>query len=167
MTGKHKKRFVVQEHQGRSHHYDFRLEMGGVLKSWAVPKGPSLDPAEKRLALMVEDHDLDHMGYEGIIPEGHYGAGPVIIWDKGSYETKTDDPEQSLGAGRLSFVLNGKKLKGEFTLIRLKRGERGNEWLMIKKQDGQGESGWKIKSELNEKRIARLKAKVPSCGSLS
>ncbi|MDX1765125.1 MAG: DNA polymerase ligase N-terminal domain-containing protein [bacterium] len=167
MTGKRKSRFVVQEHQARAHHYDFRLEMGGVLKSWAVPKGPSMDPAEKRLALMVEDHDLEHMAYEGIIPEGHYGAGPVVVWDQGTYGANDDHPEKSLEAGRLSFVLNGKKLKGEFALVRLKRGERGNEWLMIKKQGSGGKRGWKIKSELNKRRIASLKEKVPSCGSIS
>ena len=167
MTLDRKLRFVLQEHQGRGHHYDFRLEMGGVLKSWAVPKGPSLDPAEKRLALMVEDHDLDHIDYEGIIPEGHYGAGPVVVWDEGTYETMDDDPGKSLGEGRFSFVLKGKKLKGEFALVRLKRGKRGNEWLMIKKRDGLEQSGWKIRSELDKKRIAQLREKVPSCNSIS
>jgi bifunctional non-homologous end joining protein LigD len=160
-------RFVVQEHQGRNLHYDFRLEMGGVLKSWAVPKGPSLDPAVKRLALMVEDHSLEHIDYEGIIPAESYGAGPVLIWDKGTYETETDEPEQLLTRGRFSFHLNGKKLKGGFTLMRLKKGSRGNEWLLIKKKDDQSRSGWMLQSEMTQERLSRLKEKPPPCGTVS
>ncbi len=135
-------RFVVQKHQASRLHYDFRLELNGTLKSWAIPKGPSLNPADKRLAVMVEDHPLDYRTFEGTIPEGNYGAGTVMVWDEGTYAAvSTKDREetervlsQGLATGRLSFVLNGEKLKGEFALIKLKRG-KGNEWLLMKKRD--------------------------------
>jgi bifunctional non-homologous end joining protein LigD len=140
-TGK-ELRFVVQKHHASRLHYDFRLEMEGVLKSWAVPKGPSMNPADKRLAMMVEDHPWDYRNFEGIIPEG-YGAGTVIIWDEGTYEpaekkkTKKEDEKSlmhHLYLGSISFVLNGKKLKGEFSLV--KTNQRGdNAWLLIKKKD--------------------------------
>ena len=132
--------FVVQKHAASHLHYDFRLEMGGVLKSWAVPKGPSLDPEIKRLAMMVEDHPYSYKDFEGTIPEGNYGAGNVIIWDNGTYESdeKTTSNEKQLLSdlekGRLSFVLKGKKLKGEFSLVKLK-GKQENAWLLIKKED--------------------------------
>ncbi len=135
-------RFVVQQHRARRLHYDFRLELGGVLKSWAVPKGPSLVPGDKRLAVMVEDHPLDYGSFEGIIPKGNYGAGAVMIWDHGFYcSRETPDRDESerilldgLEKGRLTFVLQGQKLRGEFVLTRLKRGEQ-NAWLLIKKTD--------------------------------
>src|SRR5881227_2222347 len=135
-------RFVVQKHRASHLHYDFRLELNGTLKSWAVPKGPSLNPADKRLAMMVEDHPLDYRTFEGIIPEGNYGAGRVIVWDAGTYEvTGADGREESerkaragLTAGRLSIVLHGSKLQGEFSLVKLKRGEE-NAWLLMKKHD--------------------------------
>ena len=133
MSEKTRQRFVVQEHKGKHLHYDFRLEIGGVLKSWAVPKGPSMDPSDKRLAVMVDDHSLEHMDYEGVIPAGSYGAGTVLIWDSGTFETAEGDPETSLTRGRLSFQLQGEKLKGGFTLMRFKKGSKGNEWLLIKK----------------------------------
>lgn len=137
-------RFVVQKHKARQLHYDFRLEMEGVMKSWAVPKGPSLDPEDKRLAMMTEDHPFEYRKFEGVIPEGNYGAGPVIIWDEGSYtslgaanskETKKE-LLTGLHKGHITFVLNGKKLKGEFGLIKL-RGEnvKGNAWLLVKADD--------------------------------
>jgi bifunctional non-homologous end joining protein LigD len=134
--------FVVQQHDASHLHYDFRLEMEGVLKSWAVPKGPSMNPDDKRLAMMVEDHPYDYKDFEGTIPEGNYGAGNVIVWDNGTYhsldaEDKTGSEKQLLAGlkkGHISFILHGKKLKGEFSLIRLK-GEKGNEWLLIKKKD--------------------------------
>jgi len=125
--------FVVHEHHATHLHWDFRLESAGVLKSWAVPKGPSMNPADRRLAIQVADHDVEYGRFEGIIPEGQYGAGEVIIWDKGSYEPM-GDMEEGLRKGRLAFVLHGSKLIGEFTLVRFRKGAKGNEWLIIKKQ---------------------------------
>lgn len=122
-------RFVVHEHHARHLHYDFRLEMEGVLKSWAVPKGPSMNPSDKRLAILVEDHPLDYANFEGAIPEGQYGAGEVIIWDKGTYQVISGDIE----SGRLEFSLKGKKLKGIFVLVRMKGKEK--EWLLMKKRE--------------------------------
>lgn len=132
--------FVVQKHAASHLHYDFRLEMNGVLKSWAVPKGPSMNPDDKRLAMMVEDHPYSYKDFEGTIPEGNYGAGNVIVWDNGTYisDEKTENQEKALLAdlkkGRLSFILKGKKLKGEFSLVKLK-GKQENAWLLIKKTD--------------------------------
>ncbi|MHC0441718.1 DNA ligase D [Flavobacterium sp. 3-210] len=132
--------FVVQKHAASHLHYDFRLEMNGVLKSWAVPKGPSMNPEVKRLAMMVEDHPYSYKDFEGTIPEGNYGAGNVIVWDNGTYSSdeKTSSDEKQLLAdlkkGRLSFILKGKKLKGEFSLVKL-YGKQENAWLLIKKQD--------------------------------
>jgi bifunctional non-homologous end joining protein LigD len=134
--------FVVQRHKATRLHYDFRLEFRGALKSWAVPKGPSLNPEDKRLAMMVEDHPYDYKDFTGVIPEGNYGAGIVEIWDKGSFVISGEtDPltmekkmSAELKAGNLKFVLKGKKLKGEFALVRLKNAE-GNAWLLIKHND--------------------------------
>ncbi len=120
------KRFVIQEHHASHHHYDFRLEMDGVLKSWAIPKGPPIEPTERRLAVLVEDHPLEYIDFEGVIPEGEYGAGQVLIWDKGTYEL------QEKKVDKISFSLEGEKLKGHFTLLRLKKGKKGNEWLLLK-----------------------------------
>ncbi len=136
-------RFVVQKHAASHLHYDFRLEMKGVLKSWAVPKGPSMNPDDKRLAMLVEDHPYDYKDFEGIIPEGNYGAGTVIIWDEGFYEpvekgqNKASEEKELLKEffkGNLKFTLKGKKLKGDFVIV--KAPQRGdNSWLLIKKQD--------------------------------
>jgi DNA ligase D-like protein (predicted 3'-phosphoesterase) len=128
-------RFVIQKHAARSLHYDFRLEADGVLKSWAVPKGPSLDPREKRLAMPTEDHPLEYGDFEGVIPEGQYGAGEVIVWDTGTYRVLGDDPAATaLENGHLSFWLEGSKLRGGFALTRL--GGSGRErWLLVKKDD--------------------------------
>lgn len=159
-------RFVVHEHKSRRLHYDFRLEIGGVLKSWAVPKGPSLDPADKRLAVMVPDHTLEYFDYEGIIPEGSYGAGAVIVWDAGTFvPVDTDDPETALANGRFSFELRGKKLKGTFALARMKHLPRstGKEWLLMKKKDPFAETGYEIATALTPARLEALKVKVPPC----
>lgn len=132
--------FVVHKHAARTLHYDLRLELKGALKSWAVPKGPSMDPALKRLSIMVEDHPFDYKDFEGVIPEGNYGAGSVIIWDRGYYHhPSAKDGEESerlllegLKKGNMKFVLNGKKLQGEFALVRT---GRENSWLLLKKKD--------------------------------
>ena len=134
--------FVIQRHAASRLHYDFRLEMEGVLKSWAVPKGPSLNPDDKRLAMMVEDHPYDYKDFEGNIPEGNYGAGQVEIWDSGTYEPLDDTSKLSdekellkeLKSGSLKFILHGKKLKGEFALVKMKNAEN-NSWLLIKHKD--------------------------------
>ncbi len=134
--------FVVQRHKATQLHYDFRLELDGVLKSWAVPKGPSLNPKDKRLAMMVEDHPYDYKDFEGVIPGGNYGAGIVEIWDKGNYADIENSPKEiaeknlrsGLKGGDLKFQLFGKKLKGEFALVKLK-GRDDNSWLLIKHRD--------------------------------
>jgi bifunctional non-homologous end joining protein LigD len=134
--------FVVQRHKATRLHYDFRLEMDGVLKSWAVPKGPSLNPKDKRLAMMVEDHPYDYKNFEGVIPEGNYGAGIVEIWDSGTYVDIDNSPREvaekklksGLKAGNLKFQLFGKKLNGEFALVKLKSND-DNSWLLIKHND--------------------------------
>jgi bifunctional non-homologous end joining protein LigD len=143
-TSKEALRFVVQKHAASHLHYDFRLEMQGVLKSWAVPKGPSLNPADKRLAMMVEDHPFEYRTFEGIIPEGNYGAGTVMVWDEGTYEplnaeglSKKEQEKiaySELKKGDLKIVLHGKKLKGAYALVKLK-GNSDNSWLLIKKDD--------------------------------
>ncbi|WP_310740890.1 DNA ligase D [Aquincola sp. J276] len=128
--------FVIQKHAARSLHYDFRLELDGTLKSWAVPKGPSLDPHERRMAVEVEDHPLDYARFEGTIPEGHYGAGQVIVWDNGTWQPE-GDARSGLAAGKLKFTLHGHKLAGRWTLVRMRgRGnERQTPWLLIKEHD--------------------------------
>lgn len=130
--------FVIQKHHASRLHYDFRLEMEGVLKSWAVPKGPSYDPTVKRLAMMTEDHPYDYASFEGVIPAGNYGAGNVIIWDKGTWEfiEPGDDPVKALQQGKLTFRLYGKKMFGEWALVKIKgRSPKGNEWLLLKHRD--------------------------------
>ena len=141
-SGKNQLHFSVQKHAARNLHYDFRLELDGVLKSWAVPKGPSLDPNVKRLAVHVEDHPYDYRTFEGSIPEGEYGAGEVIVWDEGTYHAiDAEDKKESekilkegYEKGDFKFVLDGHKLKGEFVLVKMKnRGEK--QWLLIKHKD--------------------------------
>lgn len=131
--------FVIQKHAATRLHYDFRLEMEGVLKSWAVPKGPSYDPTVKRLAMMTEDHPYDYASFEGVIPAGNYGGGNVIIWDQGTWEfiEPGDDPVKALESGKLSFRMFGKKMFGEWALVRIKGrpGSKGNEWLLLKHRD--------------------------------
>src|SRR2546428_13043858 len=125
--------FVVHMPAARRLHWDLRLEMDGVLKSWAVPKGPSPNRADKRLAVHVEDHPLEYGDFEGIIPEGNYGAGAVIVWDRGRW-VPLEDPHEGLKKGKLLFELRGYKLHGKWTLVKLKKGEK--EWLLIKEKDG-------------------------------
>src|SRR6266496_3750800 len=135
-----KLRFVVQEHHATARHYDFRLEMEGVLKSWAVPKGPSMNPHDHHLAIQTEDHPFEYRNFEGVIPEDNYGAGNVIIWDEGWYEPR--DPEgneksllKDLKKGHITFVVHGQKLNGEFALIKMPHAKEDGAWLLIKKGD--------------------------------
>ena len=131
-------RFVIQKHHASRLHYDFRLEADGVLASWAVPKGPSFDPADKRLAMHVEDHPMDYRTFEGIIPKGNYGAGEVIVWDEGTYElAEGTDAAQEIAKGKIKFRMYGKKMHGEFTLVRIKgrTSESGDPWLLFKDRD--------------------------------
>jgi bifunctional non-homologous end joining protein LigD len=129
--------YVIQKHQASQLHYDFRLEWRGVLLSWAVPKGPSLDPAVKRLAARVEDHPVEYGGFEGSIPEGEYGGGTVMLWDRGTWTPEVPDVDAALGKGELKFALNGKKLKGSWVLVRTKGygGSKKESWLLIKHRD--------------------------------
>src|SRR6201981_794274 len=141
-------RFVIQKHDATRLHYDFRLEMDGVLKSWAVPKGPSADPSVKRLAIQVEDHPLDYGGFEGTIPEGNYGAGEVILWDKGTYTTEGSlTAERQLRKGDLKIVLDGQKLNGSFVLVKLKNSSKQNEWLLIKHRDEYVRTDWELEEK--------------------
>ncbi len=157
-------RFVVHEHHATHLHYDFRLEMGGVFKSWAIPKGPSMNPAEKRLAIRVEDHLLEYGAYEGIIPKGHYGAGAVLIWDGGSYvPAEEGNPEEQLHRGRFSFELKGKKLKGGFSMALLKGRGKGNQWLLMKRKDEQSDPNFKLEVVLTEGKRQKLEVKIPPC----
>src|SRR3954464_300733 len=129
--------FVVHKHAARHLHFDLRLEMEGVLRSWAVPKGPSYDMADKRLAVLVEDHPLEYGDFEGLIPEGNYGAGAVIVWDRGRW-VPLEDPVEGLAKGKLLFELHGLKLHGRWTLVKIKKSEK--EWLFIKERDAYASS---------------------------
>jgi bifunctional non-homologous end joining protein LigD len=140
----HALRFVVQKHHASRLHYDFRLEADGVLKSWAVPKGPTLDPSDRRLAMMVEDHPLDYRDFEGVIPAGNYGAGEVIVWDRGTYKlAEGTNPTSEIARGKIKFILRGKKLSGIFNLIKMRaRDGSENAWLLIKDKDASSQHGW-------------------------
>src|ERR687889_221469 len=133
-------RFVIQQHHATSMHWDFRLEAGGTYKSWAVPKGPSMDPSDKRLAMAVDDHSIGWGDFEGVIGEGEYGAGPVIVWDRGSYENLRDEPmEETLAAGHASFWLEGEKLRGGWSLRRIRSGKKP-QWLLVKRRDEEADA---------------------------
>ncbi|MGH9272346.1 MAG: DNA polymerase ligase N-terminal domain-containing protein, partial [Ilumatobacteraceae bacterium] len=141
-------RFVVQRHRATRLHYDLRLEMAGVLASWAVPKGPTLDPGVKRMAVHVEDHPLDYFDFEGVIPAGEYGGGDVIVWDWGRWalaagDRGRNDPLAAIEAGDLHFDLNGEKLRGRFVLVQRGGDRRGRpQWLLLKKRDEAAVAGW-------------------------
>jgi bifunctional non-homologous end joining protein LigD len=167
---------VVQKHDATRLHYDFRLELDGVLKSWAVPKGPSLDPADKRLAMQVEDHPVSYFDFEGIIPEDNYGAGTVMVWDVGTWQPLSAVPVNGkyvpgteaeaaamLAKGDLKFRLDGKKLKGDFALVKMRGrrpGSKGNEWLLIKKHDDAAVEAYDIdefdESVLSKRSLAEI-----------
>src|SRR4051794_25713933 len=173
---KSRHRFVVQKHRATRLHYDFRLEMEGVLKSWAVPKGPSLDPTDKRLSMEVEDHPVSYFDFEGIIPEGNYGAGSVMVWDVGTWEPLSPTPVNGkyvpgteaeasamLRKGDLKIRLHGKRLNGDFAMIHIKArrpGSKGNEWLLIKKHDDAVVEGYNIEdfdtSVLTKRTMAQI-----------
>jgi bifunctional non-homologous end joining protein LigD len=143
--------FVVQKHDASRLHYDFRLEINGVLVSWAVPKGPSMNPAEKRLAIRTEDHPLEYADFEGVIPEGQYGSGTVMVWDKGTYQPEDGiPPDEQLARGKINMVLHGKKLRGGFALVQTgKRAvgpSQGKRWLLIKHRDEHVDASWDIES---------------------
>jgi bifunctional non-homologous end joining protein LigD len=162
--------FVVQKHDASSLHYDFRLEIDGVLKSWAIPKGPSLNPSERRLAMQTEDHPLDYADFEGVIPEGHYGAGEVIVWDTGQYlpqyldltlvppDNASAEASSQLQAGQLKFELRGSKLQGSWALVRMK-GRQPNAWLLIKHADAASDRlhsiSDRVESVLSGRRLSR------------
>ncbi len=158
--------FVVQKHAARRLHYDFRLAIQGTLKSWAVPKGPSLNPDDKRLAVQTEDHPLDYANFEGNIPEGSYGAGTVMVWDRGTFQLEgKGDAIKQLERGEIKFSLNGEKLRGSFVIVKLKNSEKGNEWLMIKHKDTAVDLHWNIDehdgSVLTGRVLEEIRAEAP------
>jgi bifunctional non-homologous end joining protein LigD len=161
-------RFIVQKHRATSLHYDFRLEAEGVLKSWAVPKGPSLDPADKRLAMQVEDHPLAYATFEGIIPNGNYGAGEVIVWDRGTYKPRdAQRPEKSIEAGEIKFILRGKKLRGGFTLVKMRsRDGADNAWLLIKERDEFVDRRWRASAHEESVKSGRTLADLKKASRL-
>ena len=154
-------RFVVQMHRATRLHWDFRLEADGVLKSWAIPKGPTLDSGEKRLAMHVEDHPLDYRDFEGIIPKGNYGAGEVIVWDRGTYRLlEGTDTTAQIAKGSLKFELFGKKLHGGFALVHIKKARDGEEnaWLLIKERDDWSDPDWKVEDHSESVKSGRTLA---------
>jgi bifunctional non-homologous end joining protein LigD len=139
--------FCVQRHDATRLHYDFRLEIDGVLKSWAVPKGPTLDPTLKHFAAHVEDHPVEYGSFEGNIPAGNYGAGSVMLWDHGTFDLLGELPgDAQIAKGDLKFRLHGEKLKGDFALVKMKGRGKGNEWLIIKKRDEFAVEGWDVEA---------------------
>ena len=146
--------YVIQKHAASRLHFDLRLELDGVMKSWAVPKGPSLDPAVKRLAMQVEDHPIEYNKFEGTIPEGEYGGGTVMLWDRGTYTAPGDDPDPEAALrrgyekGDFKFELHGKRLRGSWVLVRIRRDEERRQWLLIKHRDEYAEAGADIVAEV-------------------
>ena len=145
-------RFVIQKHAATALHFDFRLELDGVMKSWAVPKGPSYDPAMKRLAMEVEDHPIEYNTFEGTIPKGQYGGGTVMLWDRGTYEPESGGGDEALregyARGDLKIVLHGKRLEGGWVLVRMRRGESARaQWLLIKHRDEQADRAYDVTAE--------------------
>jgi len=155
------KRFVVHEHHASRLHFDFRLELEGVLKSWAVPKGPSMNPADKRLAVEVEDHALEYIDFEGIIAQGNYGAGTVVIWDEGGFELLEASEK------KISFLLRGRILRGGFTLSKLKPRSKGRskDWLLIKKNDKHANRQWQLELALTDEKRKQLEERTPPCST--
>ena len=156
--------YVIQKHDASNLHYDLRLESGGVLKSWAVPKGPSMDPKVKRLAVPTEDHPMAYADFEGVIPEGHYGAGTVIVWDSGTFRNSKSEGasfSDNLGDGHATIFIDGVKLRGEFALIRTKRGGAKPQWLFFKMKDEYAEPGGDVTAEQpNSSKTGRSLAEV-------
>ena len=154
-------RFCVQRHDATRLHYDFRLEIDGVLKSWAVPKGPSLDPGVRHLAAQVEDHPVEYGDFEGTIPAGNYGAGSVMLWDRGTFELLGDLPAQDqIAKGDLKFRLHGEKLNGDFALVHMKGRGKGNEWLIIKKRDQFAAPGWDVEAHATSALSGRTQQEI-------
>jgi bifunctional non-homologous end joining protein LigD len=161
--GTHAGRFFIQRHNATRLHYDFRLEIDGTLKSWAIPKGPSLDPAMKHLAAMVEDHPLDYGDFEGNIPKGQYGGGSVMLWDRGTFEAIGEETSLAqIERGDLKFRLHGEKLSGTWALVRMKNRGKGNEWLIIKKKDEAANPAWDIEDFAFSVKTGRTQEEIAS-----
>jgi bifunctional non-homologous end joining protein LigD len=157
----HSGRFFIQRHNASRLHYDFRLEIAGTLKSWAIPKGPSLDPGVKHLAAMVEDHPLDYGDFEGNIPKGEYGGGSVMLWDRGTFELiGEEDGLAQIARGDLKFWLHGEKLNGSWALVQMKGRGKGNEWLIIKKKDEGADPSWDIEAHAVSVKTGRTQEEI-------
>jgi len=157
----HTGRYFIQRHNATRIHYDFRLEIDGTLKSWAVPKGPSLDPAQKHLAAMVEDHPLDYGDFEGNIPKGQYGGGSVMLWDRGTFELiGEEDGLTQIARGDLKFQLHGEKLSGTWALVHMKTRGKGNDWLIIKKKDEAADPAWDIEARAWSVKTGRTQEEI-------
>ncbi|HBY63896.1 MAG TPA: ATP-dependent DNA ligase, partial [Solibacterales bacterium] len=154
-------RFYVQRHDATRLHYDFRLEIDGVLKSWAVPKGPTLVPLAKQVAVHVEDHPPSYGDFEGNIPKGEYGGGSVMLWDRGAYELLGNaSAAEQLARGDLKFRLHGEKLKGDFAIVRMKGRGKGNEWLLIKKRDQFADEAWDVEAHARSVKSGRTQQEI-------
>jgi bifunctional non-homologous end joining protein LigD len=157
----HSGRYFIQRHNATRLHYDFRLEIDGTLKSWAIPKGPSLDPAQKHLAAMVEDHPLDYGEFEGNIPKGQYGGGSVMLWDRGTFELIGEENGLAqIARGDLKFRLHGEKLSGTWAIVHMKNRGKGNEWLIIKKKDEASDPSWDIEAHAWSVKTGRTQEEI-------